>query len=243
MNEAKKQYGCPVEVTVEVIGGKWKCTILWWLRRGVKRFGELMQLIPRISRKVLTQQLRELERDRLIQRQTYSERPPRVEYSLTSLGETLEPITDLMCDWGKVQMPGFNFGLLNLEGLNILIVTDDRDSGSRLQVELGTIRGAQVFIAATALFIEGLPQIQPDVIIIDLEKNRDELNALIDRIQLQSTQLDAVIPTVAIAKASETRTQAFASGFKLILTKPVEPSELVAAIANLTGRLGENQPS
>ena len=101
MNQPKAQYGCPVEVTVEVIGGKWKCTILWWLRRGAKRFGELIQLIPRISRKVLTQQLRELERDGLIQRRAYSERPPRVEYFLTRLGEALEPITDLMCDWGK----------------------------------------------------------------------------------------------------------------------------------------------
>ena len=238
MNESQQQYGCPVEVTVEVIGGKWKCTILWWLRRGAKRFGELMQLNPRISRKVLTQQLRELERDGLIQRQTYSERPPRVEYSLTSLGETLEPITDLMCDWGKVQMPGFNFGLLNLEELNILIVTDDLDSDEELRVELGTIRGARVFTTSIAVFSETLPQIQPDAIVIDLEEDRDELNILIDRIQSWSTQLDTVIPTIALAEALSTRTQAFARGFKLILTKPVEPSELVAAIANLTGRLG-----
>ena len=238
MNQPKTQYGCPVEVTVEVIGGKWKCTILWWLRRGSKRFGELMQLIPKISRKVLTQQLRELERDGLVQRQAYPERPPRVEYFLTSLGETLEPITDLMCDWGKEQMPGFNFGLLNLEGLNILIVTDNLDSGEQLRIELGTIRGARVSITSIAVILETLPQIQPDVIIVDLEEDRDDLNTLINRIQLWSTQLDTVIPTIALAELSETRTRAFGRGFKLVLIKPVEPSELVAAIANITGRLG-----
>ena len=239
MNESQKQYGCPVEVTVEIIGGKWKCTILWWLRRGAKRFGELMQLMPKISRKVLTQQLRELERDGLIQRQAYPQRPPRVEYSLTTLGETLDRITDLMCDWGKTQMPEFNFGLLNLEGLNVLIVSDDSNSKEQLRVELGTIRGARVSTISIALILETLPQIQPDIIIVDLGKDRNELNTLIERIQLWSTRLDTVIPAIALAELRETRTRAYTFGFKLVLFKPVEPSELVAAIANITGRLGE----
>ena len=238
MNQPKAQYGCPVEVTVEVIGGKWKCTILWWLRRGAKRFGELIQLIPRISRKVLTQQLRELERDGLIQRRAYSERPPRVEYFLTRLGEALEPITDLMCDWGKEQMPGFNFGLLNLEGLNILVVANDLDSREQLRVELGTIRGAEVITASISSISETLPQIQVDAVVIDLGELGEDFQLVVSQIQLLSTRADEPIPAIALSARTETRTQAFSQGLKLVLTKPVESSELVAAIASVTGRLG-----
>ena len=235
MNESK-QYGCPVEVTVEVIGGKWKCTILWWLRRSAKRFGELMQLIPRISRKVLTNQLRELERDGLIERQTYSESPPRVEYSLTSFGETLQPITDLMCDWGKEQLPRFNFGLLDLSGLDILVVAEDADLSQQLRVELQTIRGARVTIASITAIAES-PQIQTDVIVIDLGDLQSDLN-LDSQIRLFITELDRQIPAIALSERVEARTLAFAEGCKLILTKPVEPSELVAAIASITERIG-----
>jgi DNA-binding HxlR family transcriptional regulator len=108
MSESK--YYCPVEVTVDVIGGKWKCVILWWLRQDAKRFSELKQLIPGISQKVLTQQLRELEANGLIRREVYREKPPRVEYLLTPYGETVRPITELMCNWGKAHMPGYEFG-------------------------------------------------------------------------------------------------------------------------------------
>lgn len=197
-----------------------------------------MQLMPRISRKVLTQQLRELERDNLIQRQTYSESPPRVEYSLTSLGETLEPITDLMCDWGKEQLPGFNFGLLNLEGLNISIVAEESNFTEQLRVELGTIRGAQVTTTSVVSLSERLVQIQPDVIIIDLNNLGADSEASIEQTRLITTGFSRSIPIIALAEQLETRTQAFSEGFKLILAKPVEPSELVAAIANVTGRLG-----
>lgn len=86
MSTLKKKYGCPVEVTVEAIGGKWKSTILWWLRQSAKRPSELMQLIPGITQKVLTRQLRELEADGLIDREVYRETPPRVEYSRFSSG-------------------------------------------------------------------------------------------------------------------------------------------------------------
>ena len=103
------RYYCPVEVTLDVIGGKWKCVILWWLRQEAKRFNELKQLIPGITQKVLAEQLRELESDGLIQRDVYREKPPRVEYSLTPYGETIRPITELMCDWGKAHKPGYRF--------------------------------------------------------------------------------------------------------------------------------------
>lgn len=236
MNDSK-QYGCPVEVTVEVIGGKWKCTILWWLRRGAKRFGELMQLIPRINQKVLTEQLRELERDGLIERQTYQERPPRVEYFLTSLGKTLEPITDLMCDWGKEQMPGFNFGFLNLTGLDIVVIAEESHLREQLKVELGTVRGARVVTTSIASTTEILPTTQPDIIVIDLSELEEDLKTLINQIQLLSTESNEPIPTIALAQGEQIRTQAFSKGFKLILTKPIEPSELVAAIAIMTGKL------
>jgi DNA-binding HxlR family transcriptional regulator len=94
-------YRCPVEVTLAVIGGKWKALILWWLRDGVLRFGELRRRIPGVSERMLTQQLRELERDGVVRRAVYPQVPPKVEYSLMPYGRTLRPITDLMCSWGK----------------------------------------------------------------------------------------------------------------------------------------------
>ena len=124
MSTVEKKYGCPVEVTVEAIGGKWKSTILWWLRQSAKRPSELMQLIPGITQKVLTRQLRELEADGLIDREVYRETPPRVEYSLTPEGETLNRITELRCDCGKVKLRGVYLGLVNLEVLHILLVAD-----------------------------------------------------------------------------------------------------------------------
>jgi len=98
---AAKKYNCPVELTLDRIGGKWKSVILWWLKGDSKRFGELMELMPDISQKVLTSQLRELEADGLIEREVFAESPPRVEYSLSAHGVTLKPIMELMCEWGK----------------------------------------------------------------------------------------------------------------------------------------------
>jgi DNA-binding HxlR family transcriptional regulator len=97
----KPEYGCPVEATLDVIGGKWKALILFWLRDRVCRFGELRRKIPAISERMLTQQLRELEGHGIVRRKVYPVVPPRVEYSLTAYGRTLRPITELMCAWGK----------------------------------------------------------------------------------------------------------------------------------------------
>jgi DNA-binding HxlR family transcriptional regulator len=101
VNSRPKAYYCPVEVTLDLIGGKWKPLILWHLKeRDVLRNGELKRLIPAITQKMLTQQLRQLEADGLVQREQYPEVPPRVEYSLTPYGRELQAMLDLFCDWG-----------------------------------------------------------------------------------------------------------------------------------------------
>ena len=96
----KETNECPVEYALEVIGGKWKCVILWHVRNRLRRFGELRRLIPGVTQKMLTAQLRELERDGLISRKIYPEVPPKVEYSMTAYGKTLSPMLDVMCKWG-----------------------------------------------------------------------------------------------------------------------------------------------
>lgn len=104
MTEPKlpKVYHCPVEVTLDLIGGRWKPLILWQLnQRGVLRNGELLRLIPSITQKVLTQQLRQLEGDGLIARQQFNEIPPRVEYSLTPYGRELQGMLNLFSKWGS----------------------------------------------------------------------------------------------------------------------------------------------
>lgn len=91
----------PVAITLRVIGGKWKPLILWVLREHILRFGEVKKLIPGITQKMLTQQLRELEADGIISRQIFPEVPPRVEYRITVYGKTLEPVLKSMCRWGE----------------------------------------------------------------------------------------------------------------------------------------------
>jgi DNA-binding HxlR family transcriptional regulator len=92
---------CGVETTIAVVGGKWKPMILYALLSGSRRFGELMRLIPAITQRMLTLQLRELEADGVIAREVYQQVPPKVEYSLTPLGVTIEPILSFMQQWGE----------------------------------------------------------------------------------------------------------------------------------------------
>lgn len=104
MASFNEKVACPMTATLEYIGGRWKCIILYYLTTGTKRFGEIAVRIPTISRKVLTQQLKELERDGLILRKQYKEIPPRVEYSLTDLGKSLSPVFKAMSNWGKTHI-------------------------------------------------------------------------------------------------------------------------------------------
>ncbi len=104
-----KSYTCTFEITMDLIGGKWKPIIIWHLgNKGILRFSELKKSLPKITQKMLTQQLRELESDKLVYRQVYPQVPPKVEYSLTDLGETLMPILSMMCSWGEDYYKLFN---------------------------------------------------------------------------------------------------------------------------------------
>lgn len=94
-------YDCPVTRTMTFIGGKWKPIILYCLTKQTMRYGKLRMYIPAISSKVLTQELKELEQLGLIERRVFKELPPRVEYSLSIMGESLKPIMKVLCDWGK----------------------------------------------------------------------------------------------------------------------------------------------
>lgn len=91
---------CPVSATLELIGGKYKGLILWHLSEGILRFSELQKKIPNATAKMLTQQLRELENNKLINRKVFPVIPPKVEYSLTELGKSLMPVLASMRDWG-----------------------------------------------------------------------------------------------------------------------------------------------
>lgn len=92
---------CPVATTLQLIGNKWKLLILRNLiYNGTQRFTDFVKTIPGISKKVLTDNLRALEDDGLIERKVFAEVPPRVEYSLSPLGKTLKPILDVMLEWG-----------------------------------------------------------------------------------------------------------------------------------------------
>lgn len=97
-----KIYYCPIDITIKTIGGKWKPIILHHLLSGTKRFGELRKLTPDITQKMLTQQLRELESDGLVERKVYPEVPPKVEYRLSLYGTSLKQVLTALSDWGLV---------------------------------------------------------------------------------------------------------------------------------------------
>ena len=98
---AKELPACPVETTLTLISSKWKVLIVRDLLVGTKRFGELQRSVGNVSQKVLTAQLREMEEDGLVDRKAYPEVPPRVEYSLTELGRSLEPVLSALWNWGE----------------------------------------------------------------------------------------------------------------------------------------------
>lgn len=94
-------FSCPVDATISLIGGKYKAVILWHLRDETLRYSEIHRRVPRATDKMLAQQLRELERDGLLNRTVYPVVPPKTEYALTPLGKTLIPVLDSLCDWGN----------------------------------------------------------------------------------------------------------------------------------------------
>ena len=99
---ANGEFNCEKELTLSLFSGKWKMIILYYLgTEGKLRFSDIKRMLPKITHKVLTTQIRELEEDGIVHRKVYPEVPPRVEYSLTNLGESLMPIVFMMYDWGK----------------------------------------------------------------------------------------------------------------------------------------------
>jgi DNA-binding HxlR family transcriptional regulator len=99
-NIQDKTYLCPLELSIDLIGGKWKTIIIWQLREKTLRFSQLKRRLPGITQKMLTQQLRDLENDGLIFREVYPQVPPKVEYSLTDYGRTVLPILKSLFKWG-----------------------------------------------------------------------------------------------------------------------------------------------
>ncbi|MDT0342049.1 winged helix-turn-helix transcriptional regulator [Streptomyces litchfieldiae] len=97
----QRPYSCGIDAAIDVVGGKWKVLILWALHDGERRFGELRRSIPGVSEKVLIQQLRELEADEIVHREVFREVPPRVEYSLTEFGVSLNRALGPLGAWGK----------------------------------------------------------------------------------------------------------------------------------------------
>lgn len=106
MKYCPSTYHCPVEATLNLIGGKYKSLILWHLIDTTLRFNEISKLIPTATPKMLTQQLRELEAENLIIRTVYPVVPPKVEYTLSDFGKSIIPVLDAMCNWGAAYLDG-----------------------------------------------------------------------------------------------------------------------------------------
>ena len=101
LNFKRKKFNNPVELSLSIIGGKWKIPIIWKLKDSSKRYGELRRSLTKITHKMLTQHLRELEEDEILTRKVYPEVPPKVEYSLTLLGKSVIPVIDMLREWGE----------------------------------------------------------------------------------------------------------------------------------------------
>ncbi len=99
-------FACPATQMVRVIGGRWKLNILYQIQQNVHRYSDLQRCLPGITPKMLTQQLRELEDDGIVHREVYRQVPPKVEYSMTPLGESLAPVFNAMCEWSRCHIPG-----------------------------------------------------------------------------------------------------------------------------------------
>jgi DNA-binding HxlR family transcriptional regulator len=100
----KDDFGCPVQATSNVLAGKWKVLIVWHLSFGSRRFAQIRDLLPGVSEKVLTAQLRELEHDHVITRLVTQSVPPRVDYKLSKAGKELIPVMEAMCSWGTTHL-------------------------------------------------------------------------------------------------------------------------------------------
>ncbi len=123
----KPRFGCPVKATTRVLTGKWKVAIVWHLSFGVKRFAEIRNLLTGVSEKVLTAQLRQLEKDGVLRRNVTHSVPPRVEYQLTAAGVELIPIMQTMCDWGSKHL-----GILSTLPRAVPISASDTPVGSMI---------------------------------------------------------------------------------------------------------------
>lgn len=113
MGRIRKEYYCALQLAIDIVGGKWKLRIIWYLLESPKRFSDFMRRIPDISQKTLTQQLRELEDAKIIVRKVYAEVPPRVEYSLTDYGLRLQEILSPLRDWARAYASEEDILLLN----------------------------------------------------------------------------------------------------------------------------------
>ena len=105
-----KVFHCAMDVTMHYIGGKWKTVVLWYLRKNKKRFSELKRLIPDITEKMLSIQLKQLAKDGLVEKKIFAEVPPRVEYSMTTFGKSLIPMIEEIAKWGR--QTGEKFGTI-----------------------------------------------------------------------------------------------------------------------------------
>ncbi len=236
MDTNVKKYSCPVEVTIEAIGGKWKCLILWWLRRDARRFGELKLLIFNITQKVLTQQLRELEQEGLIYRQSFAEYPPRVEYALTPHGQTFTPITELMCEWGKGHRVGYQFNYCRLENIRVLVLSPD---ATTLCTSIEEHHAVAMAVTTVQEIPDVLSQVDFDAMLIDFTfLNEDDVHFLTTQVKQveENTRKSMIMVAIVPANNPEERARTYKMGFAVHIPKPVETIEMVSTLASLIAK-------